>query len=72
MEAAAFAGFAEDARNSLALVKVAPGKPLRYLAGAGWDRARHYPDQASWLAYVASESARARSPITVTLSTKQP
>lgn len=63
----AFVGFAEDSRNSLALARVAPGQPLRYLAGAGWDLAGHYPDQSSWLAYVAAESARARSPITVTL-----
>ena len=70
VDASAFAGFAEDARNSLALAKVTPGQPLRYLAGAGWDRAGHYPDQASWLAYVASESARARSPINVTFSAK--
>jgi hypothetical protein len=68
VEPAAFAGFAEDARNSLALAKVAPGQPLRYLAGAGWDRAGHYSDQAAWLAYVASESARARAPITVSLT----
>jgi len=70
VDPAAFAGFAEDTRNSLALAKIAPGQPLRYLAGAGWDRAGHYPDQASWLAYVAAESARARAPVTVTLSTR--
>lgn len=70
VDPAAFAGFAEDARNSLVLAKVAPGQPLLYLAGAGWDRAGHYPDQVSWLAYVAAESARARSPVTVTLSTR--
>ena len=70
VDPAAFAGFAEDARNSLVLAKVAPGQPFRYLAGAGWDRAGHYPDQASWLAYVAAESARARAPVTVTLSTR--
>ena len=70
VDPAAFVGFAEDTRNSLALAKIAPGQPLRYLAGAGWDRAGHYPDQASWLAYVAAESARARAPVTVTLSTR--
>jgi len=69
VDPAAFAGFAEDARNSLVLAKATPGQPLRYLAGAGWDRSGQFADQAAWLAYVASESARARSPITVRLST---
>lgn len=68
VDPAAFVGFAEDARNSLVLASATPGQPLRYLAGAGWDRAGHYPDEASWLAYVASESTRSRSPITVTLA----
>lgn len=68
VDPATFAGFAEDARNSLLLATATPGRPLRYLAGAGWDRAGHHPDQAAWLAYVAAESARARSPVTVTLS----
>ncbi|MEY4490054.1 MAG: hypothetical protein RIQ79_2562 [Verrucomicrobiota bacterium] len=67
---AAFAGFAEDPLNQLILAKVAPGQPLRYLAGAGWDRSGQFASQAEWLAYVASESARARAPITVTLSLK--
>ncbi len=70
IDPAAFAGFAEDTRNSLVLAKVAPGKPLRYLAGAGWDRSGQFADQAAWLAYVAAESARARSPVTVKLSTR--
>lgn len=72
IDPAAFAGFAEDARNSLVLAAATPGKPLAYLAGATWDRAGHHPDQASWLAYVAAESARARSPIRVTLGTDKP
>ena len=65
---ATFAGFAEDARNSLALANATPGRPLRHLAGATWDRAGHHADQAAWLAYVAAEAARERSPISVTLS----
>jgi len=69
VDPAAFAGFAEDARNSLLLAHATPGKPLAYLAGATWDRAGHHPDQAAWLAYVAAESARARAPVRVTLST---
>jgi hypothetical protein len=69
VDAAAFAGFAEDALNSLVLAKVAPGQPLRYLAGAGWDRSGQFADQAAWQAYVAAEATRARSPLTVKLST---
>ena len=69
VDPAAFAGFAEDARNQLLLAKVVPGQPLRYLAGAGWDRSGQFADQAAWLAYVAAEAARSRSPVTVTLAT---
>jgi hypothetical protein len=63
-----FAGFAEDDRNHLVLAKVAPGKPLRYLAGAGWDRSGHFQDRAAWEAYVAAAAARARHPVRVSLS----
>lgn len=69
VDASAFGGFAEDERNRLLLANVTPGKPFRYLAGAGWDRSGQFADEAAWLAYVADEAARARSPITVTLST---
>lgn len=65
---AAFAGFAEDARNHLVLAKAVPGQPLRYLAGAGWDRSGQFADQAAWQAYVAAEAARVRAPVKVTLS----
>lgn len=70
VDTAAFAGFAEDARNSLVLAKVTPDQPLRYLAGAGWDRSGQFTDQAAWLAYVAAESTRARAPIRVSLSSR--
>lgn len=65
---AEFAGFAEDARNHLVLAKVAPGKPLVYFAGAGWDRSGQFRDQAEWEAHVAAAAARARSPVRVTLA----
>ncbi len=64
----AFAGFAEDARNSLLLAHATPGRPLAYLAGATWDRAGHHRDRAAWLAYVAAEAARSRSPVRIALS----
>jgi len=68
VDPAAFSGFAEDSLNQLILAKVAPNQPLRYLAGAGWDRSGQFASQAEWLACVAAESARARSPVTVSLS----
>ena len=68
VDPSSFAGFTEDPLNHLVLAKVAPGQPLRYLAGAGWDRSGQFANQAEWLAYVAAESARARSPVTVSLS----
>jgi len=63
-----FQGYAEDDRNHLVLAKVAPGAPLRYLAGAGWDRSGHFPDRAAWLAHVADEAARLASPVRITLT----
>ena len=68
VDPAAFSGFAEDSLNQLILAKVAPNQPLRYLAGAGLDRSGQFASQAEWLACVAAESARARSPVTVSLS----
>lgn len=65
---AEFTGFAEDTRNHLVLAKVVPGKPLVYLAGAGWDRSGQFPDRAAWEAYVAAEAARARAPVRVSLA----
>lgn len=63
-----FAGFADDARNHLVLARVAPGQPLVYYAGAGWDRSGQFKNQAEWEAYVAAAAARARSPVRVTIS----
>ena len=60
-------GFAEDALNHLVLAKVESGKPLRYYAGAAWDRAGHIASQEAWTAYVAQAAERARSPIRVSL-----
>ena len=60
----------DDDRNHLLLAPVSSDKPLRYLAGACWQPSGQFPDQASWLAYVAAEAARARAPVTVTLSVK--
>lgn len=65
------AGFAEDERNLLALAKVTPGQPLRYLAGAGWSEAGEFTTKQAWLDYVASEAARARSPVRVSVAAER-
>lgn len=61
-------GFAEDALNHLVLARVESGKPLRYYAGAAWDRAGHIVSQEAWTAYVAQAAARAKSPVRVSLA----
>lgn len=64
----AFAGFAEDERNLLALAKAVPGKPLVYYAGAGWSKAGEFTSKQVWDAYVAAFAQRARAPVSVKLS----
>lgn len=64
-----FAGFAEDERNQLVLAKAKPGQALTYYAGAGWSQAGEFTSRQAWLDYVAACAARARSPLTITLST---
>jgi hypothetical protein len=49
---AAFAGFAEDSDNYLILVRVTPGRPFVYYAGASWDRGSDYKSAAAWQAHV--------------------
>ncbi|HWL17135.1 MAG TPA: DUF4861 domain-containing protein [Opitutus sp.] len=67
MDPAAFAGFAEDERNLLVLAKAKPGKPVRYLAGAGWSRAGEFTSEQAWNDYVAACAARLNSPVKVSL-----
>lgn len=52
VDPASFAGFAEDADNYLILVRVTPGKPFAYHAGAAWDRGPDFATRAAWQAYV--------------------
>jgi hypothetical protein len=68
MEAAAFKGFAQDERNELVLARALPGRPLRYLAGAGWSKAGEFTSKDVWNAYVAAWAARLRSPIKVAVA----
>ena len=65
---AAFAGFAEDDSNQLALAKVAAGGTLTYYAGAGWSKAGEFTSAQAWSDYVAGCAARARAPVAVKLS----
>jgi hypothetical protein len=60
-------GYAEDALNELALASVEPGKPLRYYAGAAWNRAGQVTSKEAWQAYVAAAAARAAHPVRVAL-----
>ena len=52
VDPAAFAGFAEDADNYLILVRVTPGKPFVYHAGAAWDRGADFATREAWQTYV--------------------
>ena len=45
-------GFAEDQLNFLMLVKVQPGTPFTYQAGACWSRTPEFPSFEAWKAYL--------------------
>jgi hypothetical protein len=62
------AGLAEDARNELALASVEPGKPLRYFAGAAWNKAGQIVSPEAWQAYVAAAGARAAHPVKIVVN----
>lgn len=63
----ALQGFTEDNVNQLVLAKATSGKPLHYLIGAGWTRSGQFASKDDWNAYVASEAARAKSPVKVSI-----
>jgi len=65
---AAEKAFASDESNLLMLAKVTSGQPLRYYAGGAWSRGTDFATQQDWQKHVASEAARARSPIKISLS----
>lgn len=60
-------GFAADESNELVLATAIPGRPLRYLAGAGWSKAGEFTTKAAWDAYVADCTARAKSPLKISI-----
>jgi len=45
-------GFAEDALNYLVLLKVTPGKPFVYYAGACWSKGPDFKTAAEWENYL--------------------
>lgn len=55
VDPAAFAGFAEDADNYLILVRVTPGKPFVYHAGAAWSGGPDFKREPDWHAYVQQQ-----------------
>ncbi len=67
VDASSFSGYAEDDRNLLLLAKIAPEKPLRYRAGAGWSKAGEFTTKEAWDAYVAAQAARLNSPVKVSV-----
>ena len=62
-------GYGEDALNHLIFAKAQSGKPVRYLAGAAWNRAGEITTQDQWKAYVAAAAQRLKNPLTITLTT---
>lgn len=55
VDPAAFIGFAEDADNYLILVRVTPGKPFVYYAGAAWSGGPDFKREPDWHAYVQQQ-----------------
>jgi hypothetical protein len=57
--------------NQLLLVKAHDGVPLRYFAGAGWNRSGQFTDRASWEAYVKAAAAQAANPLRIGVSARR-
>ncbi len=60
--------FAEDKTDCLILTQAKAGQPLRYYAGAGWDRSGDFSSQQDWNAYLAAWQERLRHPVTLAFS----
>ena len=73
VNAAGYAREGADQRgnsNHLLLVKAKDGAPLRYFAGAGWNRSGQFADRAAWETYVRNFAARVGKPLEVTVSAR--
>ena len=55
VDPAAIVGFASDADNHLVLIRVTPGKPFVYYAGAAWDRGLDFHSREEWDAHVKEQ-----------------
>jgi len=66
-----FAGQAEDAKNSLLLLKTAPGNSVSYWAGFYWDKSGQFADDAAWKKYVDEFAQGTTAPIQVTVALDQ-
>ena len=62
------ASFAEDQTNYLILTNAKSGEPLRYYAGAGWDRSGDFSSKEDWNGYVAALKGRLSAPVTLSYS----
>jgi hypothetical protein len=62
-----FAGILETAHDRLILVKAKSGEPVRYYAGAGWNKSGDFSSNADWVAYLAACAQRLASPVKVML-----
>ena len=60
--------FAETKTDHLILARAKAGQPLRYHAGAGWDRSGDFSTQADWNAYVDAAGERLKAPLTLSYS----
>jgi hypothetical protein len=60
--------FKQADRHALTIVKLSPGQPLVYYAGAGWSKGPDFPDAATWNAYIQSFAARVNSPLRVAIT----
>lgn len=57
VDPAAIVGVAGDSDNHLVLVRVVPGRPFVYYAGATWSRGKHATSRAAWEREVAEAPA---------------
>ena len=60
--------FAENKTDHLILAKVKAGQPLRYYAGAGWDRSGDFSSANDWNAYLGASCERLKAPVTLSYS----
>jgi hypothetical protein len=58
----------EISDHVIAITRVQSGKPLSYLAGAGWDKSGDFADVKAWDAYLEQAARRAASPVTTTIA----